>query len=544
MIKYCITIPLIFMVSLLFSQVAITIPGEYEKSDRLLVVWPYSPSIDSITAEITKYAVQHGDVDIIYNPYISTTDTSQIRAFLLNMGVSSNNFYFIPGITNNYFLRQYGPITGYGVFTDSLVKYIGNPGFSNYNQPLNDSIPIQLAKYWNIDFVDYGLQFECSNTQYDGLRYLFVGDKIIDDNIPMSETDIRFNLNAYFNSGEVLFIPSLVNSGGGGMKSIDNYIKLLDFETIVIASIPDSLPDYNNLELIADQLSSINNYFGYSFNIIRIPSPPNSNGRYPITIDEEIRSYTNSIIFNDLIIIPSFGLPDFDSIARTVYEEQMPGYYIHAVDARLLTTNNIGLHTITKEIPQNNYLRILHKKVTGLQEYSPSFKINCLVGSGDEVENMWLYYKINDDTSFTKKEIHMVCPQHFAKIEKLQPTDTVRYYIEAISSTTQTTYPLSAPNGFYTFWFDVVSNEPDKSSNQITRIAPNPSIGNFTILGDGYSNHSAQIKIYNSSGQLLISTKTYIGQINYFKDLLSKGYYTLNINHKGYISKHKLIITD
>ena len=395
---------------------------------------------------------------------------------------------------------------------------------------------------WNTEFVDYGLQFESTNIQYDGLRHLFVGDKIIDDNIPMSETEIRFSLNAYFNSGEVLFIPSLNQIGGGDMRSIDNIIRLLDFETIAITSIPDTLPDFNKLENLATELSSITNYFGYPFKIIRLLSPPNSDGTYPISLGEEFRSYTNSLIFNDLIIVPSFGLPEYDSAAYYAYHKQMAGYEVKLVDARTLTPAFGSIHTITKEIPQPNFLRILHKKVEGIQNYVPDFRINCLVGSGNEVENMWLYHKLINDTAYTKSEIHMVCPQHLAVIDKLLQSDTVQYYIEAISSTTQSTYPLSAPEGNFTFWFDVVSHENEIPPNQFFEIAPNPSNGNFKLLGDYQKEKKLTISIYNSAGQYILKTASNIGETIDVSNNLSEGYYTLIIDYNNTISKQKLII--
>ena len=427
MIKYHLTSLIIILAIASIGQVAITIPAEYEKNDKLVLVWPYTTAIDSVIGEITGIAKQVVDVEIIYNPDSIQFDTTQIRGFLTNMGIDNENVSFIPAYTNTCWLRQYSPVTGYGVFDDSLVQYLGNPGFSAYNRPADDSLPSQLANFWNMELVDYGLEFENTNIQYDGLRHLFVGNRIIEQNIPMDENEIRFSLNEYFSSGEVTFLPSLTQSGGGSMRSIDMYMKLLDFETILVSSIPDTLPDYQTLENIALELSTIPNYYGDNFNIIRISAPPNDNGNYPITQEEEMRSYTNSMILNNLVIVPSYGLPEYDSTAYQLYKKHMPGYQLHRIDARLLTPDYGSIHTMTKEIPQSNFLRILHKKVTGPQDYTPDFRIICLATAGDQIEDMWLYYKIGDDTSYTKTEIHMVCPQHFGLIENLQPLDTIHY---------------------------------------------------------------------------------------------------------------------
>ena len=533
----------IFLILLTFSaksQVAITIPSEYEKNDKLLMVWPYSSGIDSIIAEITSVVMENIEVNIVINP--ENADTAQIRGFLSSQNANNENVKFILGATDTYLLRQYGPVNGYGVFSDSLVSYIGNPSFTNHNRPMDNNFPKLLANTWEMDSTDYGLQFEVSNIQYDGLRYLFVGDRILEDNLPLDEVDVSFALNSYYNSGIIHYIPSFNQSGGGPISSIDNYIKLLDFETIAITSVPDTLPDYNEIENMVSEIGSLSNYYGSEFKIIRMPAPPNNNGKYPITANEELRSYTNSLVINNIIIVPSFGLPEFDSAAYQLYKDNMPGYIVKLVDSRLLTKDYAGIHTITKEIPQSSYLRIKHQKVLAQQNYVPNFKITCLVGSGNRVDDVWLYYKINDDTSYTKTEIHQVCPQHFAIIDKLLPSDTIHYYIELISSTTQTTYPLSAPDGNFTFWFDVVSGEDETLETKKYEIAPNPSNGSFIILGDNSVVKNVIIDIYNLAGQLITKQQVATNQTINLSDLLKIGHYTIVIDDGVISNTQKLVI--
>ena len=543
MSKYLYLIIAIFITSNLVSQVAITIPAEYEKSEKLLITWPYSPEIDSIVSEIIKISREITKVEILCDPS-NPSDTTMIRNFLLSQNANGPNVTFIPAHTNTSWIRQYSPVFGYGVFTDTLVRYIGNPGFANYYRPADDSVPKQLADFWNMDFTNYGLQYENSNLQYDGLRNIFVGSRILNENIPMSANDIIYSLNSFYNSGIVTLIPTPMYSGGGDLNGLSNYLKILDFETLLLTSLPDTLPDYLLLEEMENMFSSLTTNYGNSYNIIRIPAAPNDDGTFTTSSNGEFRSYTNSLILNDLIIIPSFDQVEYDSIAMGIYQEHMPGYSIHFVDARTLSEVQSGIHTITKEVPQPSYLRILHSKMIGAQEFYPEVKINTLCGSATQVENMWLYYKKNSDTAYTKEEIHLVCPQHFAVIDKLTPTDTIHYYIEAISSETQTTYPLSAPEGNFTFWFDVVSDTENEIITESFNISPNPSSGKFTITEHSNNSNELLIKIFNTQGQLVHSS---VRKPNAFIDIeteLGTGYYTLVIESGELTSVHKLIILD
>jgi len=531
----------LFISIALKAQVAITIPAEYEQNSKLLLAWSYIDSIDSVICEIAGIAKQQVDVDIIFNPNNIQYDTAQIKYFLSNLGVDDENIDFIPATTNTCWLRQYSPVTGYGVFEDNLVQYLGDPSFSNYNQPSNDSIPQKIANFWDMQYVDYNLNFENTNIQYDGIQNLFVGEQVISQNLPMNENEVISNLNAYFGADNVVLTPSLTQSGGGNIFGNNQYIKILDYETILVAVIPDTLPDYEIIEDFVSELSLIQNNFGGYYNIIRVMSPPNADGKYPSTLDEEIRSYTNSIIINNLIIMPTYGMPNFDSAAFNMYKKYMVGYDIYMVDSKLLSLNYGGISTLTKEIPQPNFLRILHQKNIGPQTFFSNFEILCLASAGDQIEEMWLYYKINDDTSYTKTEVHLVCPQHVAVITGLTPTDTVHYYLEAISSSTTITYPLSAPNGNFTFWFDIVG--VDEYSNDVSdfSIAPNPTSGNFKILSSDQFGE-LEVSIYNLEGQLIISTKSNVGSIISTGDLLKPGYYTVIINKEGISSRSKLVI--
>ncbi|MBT3818064.1 MAG: T9SS type A sorting domain-containing protein [Lentimicrobiaceae bacterium] len=544
MLRYTLLTALLIITQItLVAQLAITIPCEFETSEKLLLTWPYNSTFDTTTAKIAGVANEYADIDIIYNPDSTMFDTTQIRSFLQIMSCDSSNISFVPAYTNTNLLRQYSPITGYGVFTDTLERYLGNPGFDNYSRPVDDSLTQQLANYWSYNYTDYSINFEYSNIQYDGLRYLFVGDRILSENDTLSENDIRFALNSYFNSGEVLFLPNPEQSGGGSLNGLENYMKLIDFETILLSSIPDSLPDYTTIEGIYDELSSVVNYYGRPFNIVRIPSAPQSNGRFAIDQSGANLSYTNSIIINDLVIIPSYGVPYFDSLALEIYGETMPGYKIEMIDASLLAQYHSGLHTITNIIPQRSLLRILHEKITGLQPYSHFVKINCLCEAGNQVDNMWLYYKVNDDTAFTKKEIHLVCPMHFAVIEKLNPGDTVSYYIEANSTQTQIFYPLSAPEGNFTFWMDVVSDESETIFGQKYSIVPNPGNGIFTIKSSNLS-HKIEVSIINSNGQLVKSFAGRTNELINLQALLSAGYYTIIVKSDEGMTSHKLIINN
>ena len=450
MIKRILTIfSIVFIAVQLMAQLAISFPGEFEKNEGVLLVWDYSPSRDSVVANMAAAIQAVAKVWIVYYPGTAPADTTDIRNYLLSRGVGYTNVEFIPAWTETLWIRDFGPFTGYGVFENAPERFFYDAGYSQYGRPKDDSIPTQIGRLWNIPTVGLDIEFEGGNFMLDGLANGFATKRIYSQNSLLTPEEIEQQLKDAFNLQSVVFLDVLNHSGGGIWKHVDMFMKVLDYETIMVSSYPDSLPDYPVIESNVEILSQTLNYFQNPYKIVRIPAPPKEDGTFATTQNDEMRTYTNSLIINNVIIVPSYNLPEYDSVAKQIYEAHMPGYIIKMVDARTLTPLFGALHCISKEIPQERLLKIVHEKVEGPQTYASDFAITCLANCDSLVEEMWLHYKINDATEFQTTPIHLVCPTHYGVIEGLLPTDTVHYFIEGRSGLNTVTYPLSSPEGHY-----------------------------------------------------------------------------------------------
>jgi len=465
------------------AQMAITMPAEYEKNEGVFVTWPYQADYDSIIAEISGYAASSGDVLIIYNPDSVSADTNYIRTFLQSTGNNHDNINFIPGYNNTFYIRQYGPVAGYGVFDQSLVRYYGDPVFDAYNRPADDSIPLQLANYRQTDYVQYTLAFEQGNVLIDGEKNIFVSKHILEENLPLTEAEVKQQLSEIYNISDVTLLETPLHSGGGSMKSLDMFMKLLDSETVLFTEIPDTLPDHDVIENNVSIIEGLTNVYEAPYKIVRVKAAPLQNGKYDTTLNGEFRSYTNSLILNDLILVPSYNNPDYDSAAFHAYKENTYGMTVKMIDATKLSVLHAGIHTITKEEPQEHFLRISHQKVESEQNYpGDEYTITCMASADVLIDNMWLYYRFNSDTAWQKTTVHLVCPTHYGVIENVQLTDTVHYYLEANAvNSNSVTYPLSAPAGSFSFWFDITGTKQISSESNGELIFPNPVSGSITV---------------------------------------------------------------
>ncbi|HKK10312.1 MAG TPA: agmatine deiminase family protein, partial [Bacteroidales bacterium] len=267
---------------------------------------------------------------------------------------------------------------------------------------------------------------------------------------------------------------------------------------------------------------------------------PNADGNWPDEQDDEMRTYTNSLTMNDVVVVPSYGLPYYDSIAEAVYREAMPGYNIEMVDSQNLTPLYGAIHCITKEVPQEEMLRIIHKKVVGIQSYNQDMLVYSQCYNEAEVDSLFLFYRKNGETGYTKTEMYQVCPQNYGVIPNCDPADTISYYIEAKTATASTKHPLSAPDGNHTFWFDP-STDIDRADTEVFNVYPNPAKASFFI--QNAENKDWQIELRTLDGRLVMSTHIRGNQLIQRNPAVKNGIYILSrISGSGERKSVKLVL--
>jgi agmatine/peptidylarginine deiminase len=85
--------------------------------------------------------------------------------------------------------------------------------------------------------------------------------------------------------------------------------------------------DYQVLEDCADLFATSTNGAGQSWNVVRMPQP----GVYYIFfVLPVVRTYTNSLMVNDIVLLPVYDIA-LDNDAVAVYQEFVPGktIYLH-----------------------------------------------------------------------------------------------------------------------------------------------------------------------------------------------------------------------
>lgn len=100
------------------------------------------------------------------------------------------------------------------------------------------------------------------------------------------------------------------------------------------------------LNTIADRIAALAGNSGAPYSVRRVPYPLGGQTRS----GKAYASYINSVILNQTVLVPQFGLPS-DQAALDVYQEALPGYHIVAIDARSLRSLGGALQCISVTIP-------------------------------------------------------------------------------------------------------------------------------------------------------------------------------------------------
>ncbi len=517
-------------------------PPEYELHESAILTWDYNTNVDSTVANIVNAVQEHAEVQVIYYPGQVPYDTNYIRQYIIDQGATPDNFRMVPAWTETLWVRDYGPFVGYRKQLDgSYEREVIDTRYSAYNRPNDDSVPEQLADLWGMAESDLNLDFEGGNILFDGLGRAFGSRRIAWQNPQYTEEQVRQQIMDAFHLDDFVYLEPLLNCGGGIWAHVDMWMKIIDNENILISEYPDWVPDYPVIEANVQTVANLTNAFGRPYRIHRIPAPPNGNGNYPVTLNEEMRTYTNSLIMNDLVVVPSYGLA-LDQEAKAVYQELFPGRSIELVNASRLTVNYGAIHCITNEVPPAAFLRILHAPIRDGIPYQASVNIQGRLQTDDLATSVKLHYRKVEESMYASIDVSVDENLNFGEVlTGLSQNDTILYYLEATQVDGTTRFdPAMGEDAANRFWFAAPSSTNRTIPSVEAVVYPNPTQG-WVQVAVGQNEKIQHVQLFNLDGRRL---ETWSGSSNQL-DLqiptaLRAGLYILEIQTEGGLAQRKI----
>jgi agmatine/peptidylarginine deiminase len=416
--------------------------AEWEELQGVIITWR---SFYTILKEVVDYAQEEGIV------YIICSDSNLVKDYLINSGVPLHNLKYLITPSNSIWVRDYGPWTAYSNSADTLniIDWI-----YNRPRPLDDVIPIFFANYINVPIYQttiypYNLIQTGGNLFIDGHGTAFSSNLIIDENPTKSAAEIDTIMNKFLGIDRYI---KLTNLPYDIIHHIDMHMKLLDEETLLVGEYPPGVADgpqiETNLEYI---LQNFQTCFGRPFNVVRIPMPPDALGRFP-NAGGDYRTYTNSIIINKTIIIPTYEY-QYDTTAYRIYQEAMPGYNIVGINSNSIIPSLGAIHCIVKEVGAFDPIFISHPKMEPVVSAPDSIQIKAVLKTKSGISDANVYWTADTTASFEPLIMEIATEDTFVAYLPQQVDGTeIFYYISAASNSGKMiTKPLPAPTGYYSF---------------------------------------------------------------------------------------------
>ena len=323
-------------------------------------------------------------------------DTAKVIRTLKRLNLRHDSVRFIIGPGNSFWYRDCGPICFYYGDKDSVAML----DFEYYpGRALDDSLPSLIHQQMGIPNYINTIEWEGGNCLVDGAGFLLSSDALYSNNsdsygqITWNGRDVstihyqhkssltpsrtREALRSLLGQRETHILPAYRYDGGTG--HIDLYADMCEENGFVFSVMPDnysSWTDYATGSRNIDSLCSYTSLFSRPYYKTTIPFPSRDNGTNFSNQNEYnqqyTRTYSNHTFVNDLILQPCFsavtnGQPtsawDRENIEKL--KAAYPGYTIYPVDVRDFDGSGGAIHCITKQIPADNPVRILHKSIVG-----------------------------------------------------------------------------------------------------------------------------------------------------------------------------------
>lgn len=426
------------------------------------------------------------------------SDSGAVIRKLQRMNLRHDNVRFIVGPGNSFWYRDCGPICFYYGEADSLAML----DFEYYpGRALDDSLPSLIYRQMDVPNYITSIEWEGGNCLVDGIGTLFTSDAVYSSNAdsygqlvwdgqntntirysqktPLSAAETKGAFKELLGQRNTYVLPAFRYDGGTG--HIDLYADMCDENSFVFSKFPEAYStwiDYRTAVNNIDSMCSYTSIHGRNYGQTYIPFPSTDNGgNFSSQIDYNnnyTRTYSNHTFVNNVLMQPCFsavvnGEPTAAWDRQNIEEmkKAYPGYTIYPIDVRDFDGSGGAIHCITKQIPADNPIRILHKTITGSASdmLGNDIPVSAIITNRSGIAQAQCHFRINEGQWDS-----VVLEGNGNRFSGSLPTadiaifdadsnhvaTTIEYYISATSNNGKTiTKPITASQGgYFSFVFD------------------------------------------------------------------------------------------
>lgn len=412
----------------------IVCPGEYCRADGVFLT--YETAFGS-TEIIVDIAYEAALTDSVYMIVKDTTTRAQAISQLTAAGVDMDRVRFIlyPALADNsIWVRDYGPVYIYEDGAKGIVDFW-------YPFTSDDNVPITIAATFGLPVYTNDLLHSGGNFISDGNGMCFATQIVYQYNPNYTQAQVRQIFEDYCGLDSLVVLPILDVEN---TKHIDVFCKLLDDETFIVGEYAEPSQGAGNnyyiLNDVAAMLAEIQNLAGRPFEVVRIPMPPHEGAGLGVT-----RTYTNSLILNEKVLMPVYGI-SMDDEAAAVYQTLLPEHEIVPIWSAQIIHRAGAVHCITKLHHSDNPQIIFHEPLTTLP-YGSAPEIRFRVNPMFTDMEATVHYRPADAVEFTALPAAFSSGEWGATLPTM--TDDFHYFLSAMSTVGAVTRPRTAPDDYF-----------------------------------------------------------------------------------------------
>lgn len=457
-------------------------PGEFAPVTGIFVRWPLGLPLDLIVSMSNSTTVW-----VICESYQQSSVESTFDA----AGVNMDNVDYVSAPTNSIWIRDYGPWF--------ILLPDGTQGIFNYSynrpRPDDNNFPVVLGSEWGIPVYTSTIEHAGGNYMSSGMGSAMSTEMVYEEN-SWDEDWVDSQMELYLGIDDYFVVADPQSSY---IDHIDCWGKYLSPGKILILKVPPSHGDYAALEAMADMLEGQVSPLGRYWEVYRVESS-----------GEE--GYTNSLIHNDIIYMPTFD-SSYDSPAALVYEEALPGYTVEGFYYYdWLPTD--ALHCRTRDVMDREMLYLYHLPVDSLQTANLPVQVEAEIRChpNNSLSTPKLFYRIGTSGSFTELTMTSGSGDIFtADIPGVSSGNTVQYYIEASDDSGRNEkLPRFAPSSWF-YEYEVSSTGLADEGELIPGVtltppAPNPFSSAISIQVSLTASTEMYMDVFDITGRKIYTS--------------------------------------
>ena len=460
----------IFLHSIVFSNVPEKrVVAEWEPAIGTMIRWPLGIPSDLV--------VELASDDVLYVLVESNNQQIQARNSFNDWGINLDNVFFIFTSTYSHWTRDHGPqfIIGENFWSVVNQQFNGYPvesGCESFvssessidGRLLNshsrgweedDDTNLDFANQLNWDVLNLPIYWTGGNFMTDGYGMGFSTELMINEN-NLNESQFKDIVEEYLYMSDYHIFD---NPNQESIQHIDCMAKLVDSETVIIKQVSESSPEYECMEDFANYFYELNTFYGRPFEVHRIYCPEIDAPWWEVN---SVAAYTNSLILNDKVLVPQYGIFE-DMQALQTYQDAMPGYqvigFVEASDNPWYGED--ALHCRTMGIFDPGMIHISHKSIRYEDvdsNGSISIEAEVITYGEDELESVTLFWKYSgEDGPFSSIELDLISNNSYSTMfPLLNSNSSIEYYIVALDEGPgSVSHPIAGWHSFDTLNFDL-----------------------------------------------------------------------------------------